>query len=118
LDKITALADNSVNSQRQLLEIQSACLLRLSVLARESENLQGAINAVTALQHLDSPGLHDSIQDELSMVLWEQGEHALAVQCAEVWLVKRDDHKAGSGPSKPALRGRIVSRFHPKRSVC
>lgn len=63
------------------MKMESQCQLRMSQLARKEGNLQAAVNAITAVRHLEQGvgSLSETAQDELSQVLWAQGEHSLAI---------------------------------------
>jgi len=62
-----------------LMDIEKQCLARISEAARESHNLQIALNSVIRAQKLErSPTA--SVSQEFANVLWDQGEHKVAVQ--------------------------------------
>ena len=62
-----------------LMDIEKQCLTRISEAARESHNLQIALNSVIRAQKLErSPTA--SVSQEFANVLWDQREHKVAVQ--------------------------------------
>jgi ataxia telangiectasia mutated family protein len=62
-----------------LVDIEKQCLTRISEAARESHNLQIALNSVIRAQKLErSPTAF--VSQEFAKVLWDQGEHKVAVQ--------------------------------------
>jgi ataxia telangiectasia mutated family protein len=62
-----------------LMDIEKQCLTRISEAARESHNLQIALNSVIRAQKLErSPTAF--VSQEFANVLWDQGEHKVAVQ--------------------------------------
>ena len=61
------------------MDIEKQCLTRISETARESHNLQIALNSVIRAQKLErSPTA--LVSQEFANVLWDQGEHKVAVQ--------------------------------------
>ncbi|KAL7420991.1 Serine/threonine-protein kinase tel1 [Cryptotrichosporon argae] len=81
-----------------LVGLERSSQLRLSELARRDGDLQAAVNAIVAVEHLDS-ARSDWAQDELCQVLWTQGEHSLAIQRLEQMKMGQDRRGA-------VLRGR------------
>ncbi|KZT27904.1 hypothetical protein NEOLEDRAFT_1059985 [Neolentinus lepideus HHB14362 ss-1] len=64
---------------KALKEVEKKCLVRLSAVARESHQLQVALNSVTRAQKLeDVPSL--DVSEEFAQVLWLHKEQKLAVQ--------------------------------------
>ncbi len=62
-----------------LMDIEKRCLTRISEAARQSHNLQIALNSVIRAQKLErSPTA--SVSQEFAKVLWDQKEHKVAVQ--------------------------------------
>ena len=62
-----------------LKDIETQCLSRISEAARESHNLQIALNSVIRAQKLErSPSA--LVSQEFANVLWGQREHKVAVQ--------------------------------------
>jgi ataxia telangiectasia mutated family protein len=62
-----------------LMDIEKQSLTRISEAARESHNLQIALNSVIRAQKLErSPTAF--VSQEFANVLWDQGEHKVAVQ--------------------------------------
>lgn len=87
---------------------ESTCHIKLSRLALKSNNLQAAINSLTALQKLQTyVGVIDEAQDVFCEVLWKQGEHTLAIQLLEDLLL-REKEKKSKGQRIPALEGRLA----------
>ncbi|KAK4049560.1 Serine/threonine-protein kinase tel1 [Microbotryomycetes sp. JL201] len=68
----------------KLVNVERMCLLQLSQRARDSDNLQIALNAVTAahrlVKHRDQA---NEVDAELAQVLWRQGEHGTAIELLE-----------------------------------
>jgi ataxia telangiectasia mutated family protein len=62
-----------------LMDIEKQCLTRISEAARESHNLQIALNSVIRAQKLE-PSPTALVSQEFAKVLWDQGEHKVAVQ--------------------------------------
>lgn len=92
-----------------VIKAESTCHIKLSRLALKSNNLQAAINSLTALQKLQADvGEIDEAQDVFCEVLWKQGEHTLAIQLLEDLLL-REKRKKSKGQRIPALEGRLVS---------
>ncbi|KAK4687247.1 serine-protein kinase ATM, partial [Tremellales sp. Uapishka_1] len=74
------IGDLGSSHSEGLAAMQRACELQLGGLARKAGNLQAAVNAITAVQQLESGGLPSFLaQDEFSHVLWSQKEHSLAI---------------------------------------
>jgi serine-protein kinase ATM len=62
-----------------LMDIEKQCLIRISEAARESHNLQIALNSVIRAQKLErSPTA--LVSQEFANVLWDQREHKVAIQ--------------------------------------
>jgi serine-protein kinase ATM len=61
------------------MDVEKQCLTRISEAARESHNLQVALNSVIRAQKLErSPSA--LVSQEFANVLWVQKEHKVAVQ--------------------------------------
>lgn len=75
-DLSTPLSDGLAN-----LEVRSR--LEFCRFARAQGNGQAAMNAITAVQHLEGRQVSAGAMDEFGEVLWMQGEHALALQHLE-----------------------------------
>ena len=59
------------------MDIEKQCLIRISEAARESHNLQVALNSAIRAQKLErSPSA--LVSQEFASVLWVQGEHKVA----------------------------------------
>ncbi|OCF35599.1 hypothetical protein I316_02654 [Kwoniella heveanensis BCC8398] len=82
--------------------LEKSVHLQLGEMAREENNLQAAVNAITAVQQLESGrAVSDEAQDSFSHVLWAQREHGLAIQhVADLVLEVR--------VRKPANPGRLA----------
>lgn len=61
------------------MDIEKQCLTRISEAARESHNLQIALNSVIRAQKLE-PSPTALVSQEFAKVLWDQKEHKVAVQ--------------------------------------
>ncbi|GAA6010816.1 hypothetical protein JCM10207_005857 [Rhodosporidiobolus poonsookiae] len=59
---------------------ERACLVELSRVARRSNQLQAAFNAVTLAHTLVEDGKGFDVDEELANVLWAQGEHTIAIK--------------------------------------
>ena len=71
-----------------LLEIEKRCLVRLSEAARDSQNIQVALNSVVRAQQMETtPSV--AVSREFAHVLWLQKEHKLAVQFLKDILVRQ-----------------------------
>lgn len=97
---------------RSLIEIEKQCLVRLSMAARDSNQIQIALNSIIRAQGLeDSPSFE--VSQEFASVLWLQREQKLAVQFLKE-LVERDN---GSSPDlisltkKASLLARLVRHY-------
>ncbi|KAG6332983.1 hypothetical protein ID866_6106 [Astraeus odoratus] len=64
---------------RTLLELEKRCLVRLSVAARKSNQLQVALNSIVKAQRLENIASYH-VSQEFANVLWLQKEQKLAVQ--------------------------------------
>ena len=95
-----------------LANLEISTRLRFCRFAREEGNGQAAINAITAIQHLEGTAASAATSDEFCAVLWMQGEHALALQQVNEMIgtlqvsagVKRDESQRRLG----VLLGRQV----------
>lgn len=94
----------------KLVALESQCLIRLGRLARSEGNVQAALNAVVAAQHVEW-GLttSDAVADEFSHVLWAQDEHSLAIQHVQQMIDGLDRKKKTSGTRLAVLLSRTVS---------
>lgn len=61
------------------MDIEKQCLIRISEAARESHNLQIALNSVIRAQKLERAPTA-LVSQEFANVLWDQKEHKVAVQ--------------------------------------
>jgi serine-protein kinase ATM len=92
-----------------LIDIEKQCLIRISEAARESQNLQVALNSVVRAQKLEqSPSA--AVSQEFASVLWLQKEHKFAVQFMKDLIERhyRDVKKDTTGITRKAL---LLSRL-------
>nr|KIR86402.1 serine/threonine-protein kinase TEL1 [Cryptococcus tetragattii IND107] len=102
------IGDALTPKMEMVTKAESMCHIKLSRLALKSNNLQAAINSLTALQKLqDDVGEIDEAQDVFCEVLWKQGEHTLAIQYVEDLLL-REKEKKSKGQRIPFLQGRLA----------
>ncbi|KAI6041258.1 hypothetical protein EDC04DRAFT_2670018 [Pisolithus marmoratus] len=80
-----------------LIDVEKRCLVRLSVAARKSNQLQVALNSIVKAQQLEKTPSYE-ISQEFANVLWLQREQKLAVQFLKDLL----DQKVRPG-SKPTI---------------
>jgi ataxia telangiectasia mutated family protein len=67
-----------------IVSLQKSVYLQLGRLARKDDKLQAAVNSITAVQNLEGGDMmSDEANDEFGHVLWDQKEHALAIQHVE-----------------------------------
>ncbi|WWC73055.1 uncharacterized protein I206_107020 [Kwoniella pini CBS 10737] len=92
-----------------LVSLEKKCHLRLAELAKEDDNIQASVNAITAVQQLEmGRTASDEAQDAFSHVLWAQHEHGLAIQHAQD-LTEEVKSKKPADPGRLAvLYGRIA----------
>ncbi|WVR09037.1 hypothetical protein IAU60_006097 [Kwoniella sp. DSM 27419] len=91
-----------------LHSLQTACHLQLGDMARENENLQAAINSITAIQGIDRHSRSsDEAQDLFSHVLWAQKEHALAIQHTADLITEVRKRQPNDAARLAALLGRM-----------
>lgn len=90
--------------EQQVVAIEKACLLKLSSFARRAGKLQASMNAVTLAHKLvdneEGNSAFDAINEELSNVLWAQGEHATALALL-----------ASINPSEPGSKASVLARL-------
>jgi ataxia telangiectasia mutated family protein len=77
-----------------LIEVEKQCLVRLSAAARESNQMQVALNSIVRAQGLEDIPTFE-VSQEFANVLWSQKEQKLAVQFLKD-LVERSSHAAPS----------------------
>lgn len=99
----------------ELYDIEKQCLLRISEAARESQNLQIALNSVTRAQNLELKEASPALSQELSHVLWLKKEPKSAVGYMKE-LIKRHFPAAKLQSSslrlqKAQLLARLVSCY-------
>jgi hypothetical protein len=67
-----------------IVDLQKSVYLQLGRLARQDGKSQAAVNAITAVQKIEGGSAgSDAANDEFGHVLWDQKEHALAIQHIE-----------------------------------
>lgn len=78
------IGDLTTPQTETIVTLQKSVYLQLGRLARKDGNLQAAVNSITAVQHIEGGSRgSDEANDEFGHVLWEQKEHALAIQHVE-----------------------------------
>nr|ODO03836.1 hypothetical protein L204_00175 [Cryptococcus depauperatus CBS 7855] len=85
---------------------ERSCHINLCEMALQENNLQVAINSITALQSLDI-GKENETQDFFCEVLWRQDEHALAIQLVQD-LVNEAKGREPKDRRLPVLQGRLA----------
>ena len=65
---------------KELVELETQCLLRLSDAARKARKGQIALNAITQAQRLSGMSTSFDVSREFASVLWMLGESTLAMQ--------------------------------------
>ncbi|WWC63986.1 uncharacterized protein I303_106592 [Kwoniella dejecticola CBS 10117] len=92
-----------------LASLEKKSYLRLAELAKEDDNIQASVNAITAVQQLEmgkTPS--DEAQDAFSHVLWSQHEHGLAIQHAQDLTEEVKIRKPADPGRLAVLYGRIA----------
>ncbi|KAK6906072.1 hypothetical protein I203_100054 [Kwoniella mangroviensis CBS 8507] len=92
-----------------LASLQKTCHLRLAEMAKNDDNIQASVNAITAVQQLEmgrTPS--DEAQDAFSQVLWAQNEHGLAIQHARDLVHEAQSRKPANPGRLAVLYGRIA----------
>ncbi|WVW79405.1 hypothetical protein I302_101374 [Kwoniella bestiolae CBS 10118] len=92
-----------------LASLEKSCHLRLAEMAKEEDNIQASVNAITAVQQLEigrTPS--DEAQDAFSQVLWAQNEHGLAIQHAQDLLHEAQLRNPADPGRVAILHGRIA----------
>jgi hypothetical protein len=77
------LGDMTTRQTETLVDLQKSVHLQLGRLARQDGKSQAAVNAITAVQKIEGSIGSDEANDEFGHVLWDQKEHALAIQHIE-----------------------------------
>ena len=100
-----------------LMDIEKQCLTRISEAARESHNLQIALNSVIRAQKLErSPTA--LVSQEFANVLWDQKEHKVAVQfLKDLIRLHFPDKKSETTRDhlqKASLLAQLVTCIHPR----
>jgi hypothetical protein len=88
--------------------LQLEAKLNFTGYARAEGHFQAAINAITAVQHLEGAEMSSATGDEYGEVLWMQGEHALALQLAEGLKIGLEKGLKITGGRMGILTGRVV----------
>jgi len=78
------IGDLTTPQTETIVALQKSVYLQLGRLARKDGKLQAAVNSITAVQQIEG-GVEgsDEANDEFGHVLWDQKEHALAIQHVE-----------------------------------
>lgn len=90
---------------KALIDVEKSCLLSLSKAARESLNLQVALNSVVRAQALEQQP-SSLVSQEYANVLWLHNERKLAVQFLKELVV-----------SKPKETQKLSAEFKLKNAV-
>jgi len=92
-----------------LIDMEKQCLIRISEAARESQNIQVALNSVARAQRLEQ-NPSSAVSQEFASVLWLQKEHKFAVQFMKDLIERHycDVEKDTVGITKKAL---LLSRL-------
>jgi serine-protein kinase ATM len=92
------------------MDIEKQCLTRISEAARQSHNLQIALNSVIRAQKLErSPTA--SVSQEFSSVLWDQREHKVAVQFLKDLIRLHFPDIKSEMPSNRAQKAFLLARL-------
>jgi ataxia telangiectasia mutated family protein len=77
--------DLTTRQTETIVRLQKSVYLQLGQLARKDGKLQAAVNSITAVQNIEASEdqYSDEANDEFGHVLWDQKEHALAIQHVE-----------------------------------
>jgi hypothetical protein len=94
---------------RGLIEVEKQCLIRLSAAARDSNQMQIALNSIVRAQGLECSPTFE-VSQEFASVLWLQREQKLAVQFLKD-LVGRDSHAALSDLTQKANKAPLLARL-------
>lgn len=105
---------------RALIDVEKSCLLSLSKAARESLNLQVALNSVVRAQTLEKQP-SSLVSQEYANVLWLHNERKLAVQfLKELVVLKPKEIQKLSGEFRlknAVLLARLVTVFFTQITV-
>ncbi|TFY59771.1 hypothetical protein EVG20_g7665 [Dentipellis fragilis] len=77
-----------------LLDVEKRCLVRLSEAARESKNLQVALNSIVRARKIEQEP-SAMVSQEFANVLWLQKEHKIAVQLLKDLISGQPNAKTG-----------------------
>jgi ataxia telangiectasia mutated family protein len=94
---------------RGLVGLEKNCLVRLSIAARKSNQLQVALNSIVKAQQLEK-NVSFEVAREFANVLWLQKEQKLAVQYLKE-LVNREELGADGAVEKALSLARLVRLF-------
>jgi serine-protein kinase ATM len=92
-----------------LIEVEKQCLVRLSAAARESNQVQIALNSIVRAQGLEKDPTFE-VSQEFASVLWLQREQKLAVQFLKD-LVGHDGQPTRSELAADANRAALLARL-------
>jgi serine-protein kinase ATM len=92
-----------------LIDVEKLCLVRLSAAARESNQVQIALNSIVRAQGLESAPTFE-VSQEFANVLWLQKEQKLAVQFLRD-LVERTGHATPSELAPEANKASLLARI-------
>lgn len=108
------LGDMMAERGRVLLGLERQCLQQLGLLARQRENLNGAIKILAEQQSLTPTDAADHVS-EFAEVLWMQGDHGLAIDQLKNTLTlggsstSRGNVRTGAKLS-PVMESKLLSR--------
>lgn len=92
-----------------LIDIEKQCLVHLSAAARESNQIQIALNSIVRAQSFESsPGFE--VSKEFADVLWLQNERKLAVQYLKA-LLSGDNSSSQSEVANMTRKASLLSRL-------
>jgi len=92
-----------------LIEVEKQCLIRLSAAARESNQIQIALNSIVRAQGLEDTPTFE-VAHEFASVLWLQKEQKLAVQLLKD-LVERGGYGTPSELTPNANKASLLARL-------
>ena len=94
-----------------LVDVETKSLLRIGEMARAQGNTRASINALVAVQQLETSygKTSEAVDDEVGQTMWTQGEHVLAIQHVEERIVALKKMDGASGSRMAILLSRMVS---------
>ena len=111
------IGDLTTPQTETILGLQKSVYLQLGGIARKDGKLQAAVNSITAVQHIEGGDEgSDEANDEFGHVLWDQKEHALAIQHVEQ-MTKLVESTTKSNGRLAVLLARNVSSITQKRRM-